>query len=51
MIIIMTTRDIAFHDYVIGAQEQYMIANTAKIPVMVINPRTDLMKYGYGNFG
>jgi hypothetical protein len=28
-----------------------MIANAAKIPVMVINPRTDLMKYGYGNFG
>ncbi|TCO10914.1 universal stress protein [Natronoflexus pectinivorans] len=51
IIIIMTTRDIAFHDYVLGAQEQYMIANSAKIPVMVINPRTDLMKYGYGNFG
>ncbi len=51
IIIIMTTRDIAFHDYVLGAQEQYLIANEAKIPVMVINPRTDLMKYGYGNFG
>ncbi len=51
IIIIMTTRDIAFHDYVLGAQEQYMIANSAKIPVMVINPRTDLMKYGYGSFG
>jgi nucleotide-binding universal stress UspA family protein len=51
IIIIMTTRDIAFHDYVLGAQEQYMIANDAKIPVMVINPRNDLMKYGYGNFG
>lgn len=50
-IIIMTTRDIAFHDYVLGAQEQYLIANSAKIPVLVINPRTDLMKYGYGNFG
>ncbi|MFW6327483.1 MAG: universal stress protein [Bacteroidota bacterium] len=50
LIIIMTTRDIAFHDYVIGAQEQYIIANSAKVPVMVINPRTDLMKYGYGSF-
>jgi nucleotide-binding universal stress UspA family protein len=48
LIIIMTTRDIAFHDYVLGAQEQYIIANSAKVPVMVINPRTDLMKYGYG---
>ena len=48
LIIIMTTRDIAFHDYVLGAHEQYIIANSAKVPVMVINPRTDLMKYGYG---
>ncbi|MFT3740978.1 MAG: universal stress protein [Breznakibacter sp.] len=50
LIIAMTTRDIAFHDYVLGAQEQYIIANEAKIPVLVINPRTDLMKYGYGGF-
>ncbi len=50
-IIIMTTRDIAFHDYVLGANEQQIIANESKIPVLVINPRTDLMKYGYGGFG
>jgi nucleotide-binding universal stress UspA family protein len=50
-IIIMTTRDIAFHDYVLGANEQQIIANNLKVPVMVINPRTDLMKYGYGGFG
>lgn len=50
LIIAMTTRDIAFHDYVLGAQEQYIIANEAKIPVLVINPRSDLMKYGYGGF-
>lgn len=50
LIIIMTTRDIAFHDYVLGAHEQYIIANSAKIPVMVINPRTDLFKYGYSHF-
>jgi len=48
LIIIMTTRDIAFHDYFLGVQEQDIIANSAKVPVMVINPRTDLMKYGYG---
>ncbi|MFO8001881.1 MAG: universal stress protein [Marinilabilia sp.] len=48
LIIIMTTRDIAFHDYVLGANEQYIIANSARVPVLVINPRTDLMKYGYG---
>lgn len=51
LVIVMTTRDIAFHDYVLGAYEQYIIANTAQIPVLVINPRTDLMKYGYGSFG
>jgi nucleotide-binding universal stress UspA family protein len=51
MILVMTTRDIAFHDYVLGAYEQYIIANAAQIPVLVINPRTDLMRYGYGSFG
>ncbi|MCT4589188.1 MAG: universal stress protein [Carboxylicivirga sp.] len=51
MVLVMTTRDIAFHDYVLGAYEQYIIANSAKMPVLVINPRTDLMKYGYGGFG
>ncbi len=49
-VIIMTTRDIAFHDYILGANEQQIIANSSKVPVMVINPRTDLMKYGYGGF-
>jgi len=51
MVLIMTTRDISFHDYVLGAYEQYIIANNSQIPVLVINPRTDLMKYGYGGFG
>lgn len=51
LVIITTTRDIAFHDYILAAKEQYMIANSAKIPILVINPRTDLMRYGYGNFG
>lgn len=51
MVLVMTTRDIAFHDYILGAYEQYIIANSAQIPVMVINPRTDLKKYGYGGFG
>lgn len=51
LVLVMTTRDIAFHDYVLGAYEQYIIANSAQMPVLVINPRTDLMKYGYGGFG
>lgn len=46
IILIMTTKGIGITDYVLGAQEQYIIANTAKIPVMVVNPRTDLSRYG-----
>jgi nucleotide-binding universal stress UspA family protein len=39
MIIIMTTKNIGTLDYVMGASEQKIIANEAKIPVMTINPR------------
>lgn len=46
LILIMTTKDIRFTDYVFGANEQQIIANSAKIPVMCVNPRTDLMKVG-----
>jgi len=38
-ILLMTTRDIGFTDYVMGAQEQYIIANSERIPVICINPR------------
>jgi len=46
LILILSTKNIGIADYVIGAQEQYIIANSSKIPVMVINPREDLTKYG-----
>ncbi len=46
LIIIMTTKRISFQDYVLGADEQYIIANEAKVPVMCVNPRTDLRKPG-----
>jgi Universal stress protein UspA and related nucleotide-binding proteins len=39
MILIMTTKAISVTDYILGASEQYIIANEAKIPVMCINPR------------
>ncbi len=39
LMIIMTTKNIGTLDYVMGASEQYIIANTAKIPVMCVNPR------------
>ena len=38
-IMVMTTKDIGFADYVLGAHEQYIIANSEKIPVICINPR------------
>ncbi|PIP54446.1 MAG: universal stress protein UspA [Bacteroidetes bacterium CG23_combo_of_CG06-09_8_20_14_all_32_9] len=41
MIIIMTTKQPRLTDYVFAAIEQQIIANSAKIPVMCINPRTD----------
>jgi len=46
LILIMTTRDINVTDYILGADEQKIIANSAKIPVMCINPRTDLHLFG-----
>lgn len=45
LILILSTKNIGIADYVIGAQEQYVIANSSKIPVMVINPREDLTVY------
>jgi nucleotide-binding universal stress UspA family protein len=38
-ILIMVTKDIGFADYVLGAHEQYSIANEAKLPVICINPK------------
>ena len=38
-ILLMVTKDIGFADYVLGAHEQYIIANEAKLPVICINPK------------
>jgi nucleotide-binding universal stress UspA family protein len=46
IVLIMTTKGIGFTDYMLGAKEQYIIANSARIPVMCVNPRTDLSRYG-----
>lgn len=45
LILILSTKNIGIANYVIGTQEQYIIANSSKIPVMVINPRDDLIKF------
>ena len=46
LILISTTKNIRFQDYVLGADEQKMIANIAQVPVMCVNPRVDLTKTG-----
>jgi nucleotide-binding universal stress UspA family protein len=43
MILIMTTKAISYADYILGASEQYIIANEAKISVMCINPRPTIV--------
>lgn len=40
LILIMTTKDITMADYVLGASEQYIIANSSGIPVCCVNPRS-----------
>ncbi|MDA3953774.1 MAG: universal stress protein [Bacteroidales bacterium] len=48
LLLIISTKNIGFTDYIIGAQEQYLIANSSKIPAMVVNPRGDLTAWeGY----
>lgn len=39
LMLIMTTKSINFTDYILAASEQIIIANTAQIPVMCVNPR------------
>ncbi len=46
LILIMTTRDIGLTDYALGADEQQIIANQERIPVMCVNPNPDLRKSG-----
>ncbi|MCH7658889.1 MAG: universal stress protein [Bacteroidetes bacterium] len=47
LILIMTTKHIDFSDYILGASEQNIIANSSKIPVMCVNPMTHYAKHGF----
>jgi len=38
LILVMTTKNIDISDYIFGAQEQFIIANEAKFPVLCFNP-------------
>ena len=44
LILIVTTKNITFADYVVGASEQYIIANSSKIPVCCVNPKASFAK-------
>jgi len=46
LILVVTTKNITFADYVLGASEQYIIANSSKIPVCCVNPITSFTKVG-----
>ncbi len=47
LILIMTTKHINITDYMLGASEQYIIANSSKIPVMCVNPKVHYAKHGF----
>jgi len=51
LIVIMTTKNITIADFVIGAEEQYIIANSSKIPVCCINPKASFAKVGQFMYG
>jgi nucleotide-binding universal stress UspA family protein len=40
LILIVTTKNITFADYMLGASEQYIIANSSRIPVCCVNPKS-----------
>jgi nucleotide-binding universal stress UspA family protein len=46
LILIVTTKNITFADYTFGASEQFIIANSAKIPVICVNPKVSFTKLG-----
>ena len=51
IILIMTTKNITMADYMLGAQEQRIIANSSKIPVCCINPRASFAKVSQFMYG
>jgi nucleotide-binding universal stress UspA family protein len=51
LILIVTTKNINFFDFIFGTREQYIIANSARIPVMVVNPRSSFAAMGQFMYG
>jgi nucleotide-binding universal stress UspA family protein len=46
LILVVTTKNITVADYVLGASEQFIIANSSKIPVCCVNPKATFTKTG-----
>lgn len=46
-IFVMTTKDIGVTDYMLGANEQYIIANNFQIPVICVNPKPPKLSGGF----
>jgi nucleotide-binding universal stress UspA family protein len=46
LILIMTTKNITMADYVLGASEQFIIANSSRIPVCCVNPKASFASVG-----
>jgi len=51
LILIMTTKNITVADYMLGAQEQQIIANSSLIPVCCVNPRASFAKVSQFMYG
>jgi nucleotide-binding universal stress UspA family protein len=51
LILVMATRDIKWIDYMMGAPEQYILANPENMPVLCINPRPAKVSGGFSATG
>lgn len=51
LILIVTSKNVSFIDFIFGSREQYIIANSARIPVMVVNPRSSFASMGQFMYG
>jgi len=51
LILVMTTKNITAVDYVLGASEQAIIANSSKIPVCCVNPKASFARAGQFMYG
>lgn len=51
LILIISTKNISMADYVLGASEQFIIANSSRIPVCCVNPKASFSKVGQFMYG